>query len=139
MKSQSSIYWFTLFAVCFIGYQQIIDNIRPHYHNNNVIIKYFLGIAPNFLPAIGIPALFVAIISHLKRYSVWFNSKSHITANLISLSGLIAWEFIQTTSKKLFFDWNDVLWTILGALVFQLIWVLTPTKYKEKKTRMNNA
>jgi len=29
------------------------------------------------------------------------------------------------------FDWNDVLWTFIGAFIFQLIWTITPAKYKE--------
>jgi hypothetical protein len=68
----------------------------------------------------------------LKTSNKWLNRKNYITANLISLNGLLAWEFIQTSSKKLHFDWNDVLWTFIGAAIFQLIWVLTPERLKEK-------
>jgi hypothetical protein len=68
----------------------------------------------------------------LKTTSKWLNEKNNLTANLISLSGLIAWEFMQFNSRKLHFDWNDVLWTMIGAGIFQLIWVLTPVKFKEK-------
>lgn len=64
--SNNSYYWFALFALCFIAYQQIIDNNRPHYIGDNSTIKYLLGIAPNFLPAIGIPALFVILIPQMK-------------------------------------------------------------------------
>jgi uncharacterized membrane protein YfcA len=131
-NSKSLYYWFALFAVCFIIYQQITDNIRPNYLGNNLTIKYLLGIAPNFFPAIGIPALFVLLIPQMKLKSKWCNDNKHITANIISITGLISWEFIQITSKKLHFDWNDILWTIIGALVFQLIWIVTPIKYKEK-------
>ena len=37
----------------------------------------------------------------------------------------------ETTRGR--FDWNDVLWTLIGALIFQLIWTSTPLKYKEEK------
>ena len=130
--SYNSYYWFALFALCFIAYQQIIDNIRPHYIGDNLTIKYLLGIAPNFLPVIGIPALFVILIPQMKWTSKWFNENKHITANIISLTGIISWEFIQSTSTKLHFDWNDILWTFIGALIFQIIWILTPGIYKEK-------
>jgi len=130
--SKSIIYWFALFVFCFIAYQQIIDYIRPNYTGNNLTIKYLLGIAPNFFPAIGIPALFVILIPQLKRTNKWLNKNKHLTANIISLTGLISWEFIQSASNKLHFDWNDILWTIIGALVFQLIWTITPEDYKEK-------
>lgn len=129
--SNNSYYWFALFVLCFITYQQVIDNIRPNYSGNNLTVKYLLGIAPNFFPAIGIPALFVILIPQMKRTGKWFNEKKHITANIVSLTGLISWEFIQASSTKLHFDWNDILWTFIGALVFQLIWTLTPYFYKE--------
>ena len=133
MKTSKSLYyWLALFALCFIAYQQVIDNIRPNYIGNNLTIKYLLGITPNFFPSIGIPALFVVLIPQLKQTNKWLNEKKHITANIISLTGLISWEFIQDASTKLHFDWNDILWTIIGAFVFQLIWTITPNRYKEK-------
>ena len=130
-QSKNLYYWLALFAICFIAFQQIQDNIRPNYTGNNLTVKYLLGIAPNFFPAIGIPALFVVIIPQMKKTSKWFIEKKHITANIISVTGLITWEFIQASSKKLRFDWNDVIWTLIGACVFQLIWTITPTGYKE--------
>lgn len=130
MTSKGLFYWFTLFALCFIAYQQVIDNIRPNYMGNNFMVKYLLGIAPNFFPAIGIPALFVVLLPQMKQTNKWLNKYKYITANIISLTGLILWEFIQATSIKLHFDWNDILWTMIGASVFQLIWTITPAKYK---------
>ena len=130
--SRSLYYWFALFALCSIAYQQIIDNIRPNYIGNSLTVKYLLGIAPNFFPGIGIPALFVALIPQMNPTNKWLNEKTHIAANIISLTGLISWEFIQTISKGLHFDWNDILWTLIGAFVFQLIWTVTPDRFKEK-------
>jgi hypothetical protein len=133
MKTSKSLYyWFVLFALCFVTYQQVTDNIRPNYIGNNLTVKYLLGIAPNFFPTIGIPALFVILIPEMKRTNKWLNENKHITANFISITGLLSWEFIQTSSTKLRFDWNDVLWTLIGAFVFQLIWTITPNRYKEK-------
>lgn len=131
MKTTHSIYyWFALFAFCFITFQQITDNIRPNYTGNNMTVKYLLGIAPNFFPAIGIPALFVVLIPQMNRTKTWLNEKKHFAANIISLTGLICWEFIQATSNKLHFDWNDVLWTVIGAFVFQVIWTITSDRFK---------
>lgn len=131
-KNKIVYYWFGVFAICFICFQAISSYIRPNYTGLNIYIKYLLGIAPNFFPAIGIPALFVALIPQMKWTHKWLNEKKHITANLISLIGLLSWEFIQTTSKKLYFDWNDILWTFTGAFVFHLICTITPDRYKEK-------
>jgi hypothetical protein len=133
MKFKTEYYWFLLFAICFTAFNQVQDNIRPNYIGENAVIKYFLGVAPNFFPAIGIPALFVLIIPYLlkKNYSgTWFYEKRYLTANLISVIGLVGWEFIQI-SGKLRFDWNDILWTLIGALLFHFIWMISPQKFKE--------
>jgi hypothetical protein len=95
-----------------------------------VTIKYLLGIAPNFFPAIGIPSLFLILIPQLKWTNKWFKDKKQITANVISLTGLISWEFIQSSSTNLHFDWNDILFTIIGAIVFHFIWIVTPIRFK---------
>ena len=133
MKTSKSLYyWFALFVLCFIAYQQVQDNIRPNYTGGNLTIIYLLGIAPNFFPAIGIPALFILIIPQMQWANKWLNEKKHITANLISLAGLLSWEFLQPLTTRGHFDWNDVLWTLIGAFVFQLIWNITPIRFKEK-------
>jgi len=127
-------YWFALFALCFISYQQVQDNIRPNYIGGNFSIKYLLGVAPNFFPGIGIPALFVIlipVIHNKRRTEKWLAENRHVTANLISLTGLLSWEFLQIATKRGRFDWNDILWTLIGALIFQLIWTITPNRYKE--------
>jgi hypothetical protein len=130
-NNKTTLYWFSIFAISFLCFQAVSYYIRPNYSGENTSINYFLGIAPNFFPAIGIPALFILFIQQLKSTSTWLNEKNYITANLLSLMGLIAWEFVQTTSKKLHFDWNDILWTLIGGSVFQLIWVLTPRTLKD--------
>lgn len=133
MKFKLEYYWFLIFALCFTAFNQIQDNIRPQYSGNSPVIKYLLGVAPNFFPAIGIPALFVVIIPYLlnkKNSDSWFYKKRHLSANLISIIGLVSWEFIQL-SGKLKFDWHDILWTFLGAFLFRLIWIISPQKFKE--------
>jgi len=132
MKFKLEYYWFLIFAFCFTAFNQIQDNIRPNYIGDNSVINYLLGIAPNFFPAIGIPALFVLIIPNVlnKKYSgTWFYDKRHLSANLISVIGLVGWEFLQL-SGKLRFDWNDILWTLIGAVLFHFIWILSPQKYQ---------
>ena len=133
MKFKLEYYWFLIFALCFTAFNQIQDNIRPNYSGDNSIVKYLLGVAPNFFPAIGIPALFVLTIPYVfkkKNSDNWFFKMRHLSSNLISVIGLVGWEFAQM-SGKLRFDWNDILWTFIGAILFQVIWILSPQKYKE--------
>ena len=134
-RVKPAYYWFAIFALTSVAYQLVQDNIRPNYKGGDLIIKYLFGIAPNFFPAIGLPALFVILIPEFnkgKNPDQWLNNNIHLTANLISLAGLLSWEFLQTTTKRGRFDWNDILWTLIGALIFQLIWILSPARYKER-------
>jgi glycopeptide antibiotics resistance protein len=136
IRFKPTYYWFTIFALTFIAYQLVQDNIRPNYNGDHLIVKYLLGIAPNFFPSIGIPALFVILIPELNKNpktNEWLNNRKHITANIISLVGLLSWEFLQMTTTMGRFDWNDVLWTLIGAFIFQLIWMITPNQYKEEQ------
>lgn len=126
-------YWLLLFAVCFIAYQQVQDTIRPNYMGTNALVKYLLGIAPNFFPAVGIPALFVVLIPALNKKNnanSWLNGNRNLLAIGVSLVGLIGWEFTQIITTKGHFDWNDVLWTLLGAAVFHVIWLSAPNRLK---------
>jgi len=139
-RFKPAYYWFAIFALTSIAYQLVQDNIRPNYQGDDFIIKYSLGIAPNFFPAIGIPALFVILLpefNNAKKTNQWLTSKKHITANLISLTGLLTWEFLQTTTARGRFDWNDILWTLIGGLIFQLIWILSPAAFKEELVEAN--
>jgi hypothetical protein len=81
--------------------------------------------------------LFLLLLSNMdkemkfKLEYYWFSKKSHLAANLISVIGLIGWEFAQM-SGKLRFDWNDILWTFIGVFIFQFIWLISPQKFKER-------
>ncbi len=133
MKFKLEYYWFLIFALCFTAFNQIQDNIRPNYSGDNSIIKYLLGVAPNFFPSIGIPSLFIMIIPLVLKKNnseTWIYKKRHLPANLFSVIGLVGWEFAQL-SGKLRFDWNDILWTLIGALSFHFIWLITPQRFKD--------
>lgn len=132
-KNKIVYFWFGVFAACFICFQSISSYIRPNYTGQNEYIKYLLGIAPNFFPAIGIPALILAII--LQNESSKPESKLYKYRNLIAVSisttGLIAWEFVQTTSRKLIFDVHDILWTLIGSLIFIILCRVTRNKQQQ--------
>ena len=133
MKFKLEYYWFLIFALCFTAFNQIQDNIRPNYSGDNSLVKYLLGVAPNFFPAIGIPSLFIMVIPLVLKKNnseTWIYKKRHLSANLFSVIGLVGWEFAQL-SGKLIFDWNDILWTLIGALSFHFIWLITPQRFKE--------
>ena len=87
----------------------------------NSLIIYFLGVIPNFLPGIGLSSLFYVTIPEI------FKSNTSIYRNrlklsiIISMIGLIGNEFITIYTPKRVFDWNDVVWTIIGGIVFYFL------------------
>jgi hypothetical protein len=123
-NTKERFFWFGLFALCFVSFQYIQDTIRPNYSGKSEIIYYLLGVAPNFFPALGMPALFMIMIPEIVKNTdrVWLNQNRHITANLISATGLIGWELLQATGGNLRFDWHDILWTLIGAVSFHFTW-----------------
>jgi hypothetical protein len=62
--------------------------------------------------------------------TLYLNENRHLTANLISQTGLRSWEALQTWTKNGRFDWNDMVWTILGGLLFYFIWKVSPNNLK---------
>ena len=128
MKWKNDYLYILTFALCFAGFQYLEEVIRIDYNNENTFFTYLLGVIPNFLPAIGMPSIFVVIIKELKGKSTntFFLKKKHILAILISQIGLITWEFVQIVAPNGIFDWNDILWTIIGGGIFYLIWKAKP-------------
>ena len=76
----------------------------------------------NFFPGIGIPSFFYVSIPEV------FKSNSSVYKNrlkwsvVISMVGLIGNEFIaKYTPGRGVFDWNDILWTLIGGSLFILV------------------
>jgi hypothetical protein len=91
MDKKSAYYWFAIFAISF-GAFQIIQEIRDDYAGENLAVKYFFGVAPNFFPAIGLPSLFVILIPEIVGKNKKFKricENRHIASNITSLVGLI--------------------------------------------------
>jgi hypothetical protein len=125
-------YWFGIFAFFFGLFEFITSFIRPGYQGSSALIRYLLGIAPNFLPAIGLPALFILFMISVRsdgNPGKWMGAHKQVTALSISTGGLIIWEFLQLKGA-LVFDWHDILWTFNGAGIFLFIWRLSPERMK---------
>ena len=113
--------YYIIFAISFLLFSIVQDYIRPNYDGANEIIIYLLGVAPNFLPGIGLPALLYVVIPEVSKHnSSLFKNRLYWSVG-ISISGLIANEFITIFTPGGVFDWNDILWTIIGAGLFILI------------------
>lgn len=114
--------YYIIFVFSFLLFSIVQDYIRPWYDGGNEIIIYLLGVAPNFLPGIGLPALLYVVIPELsKPNSSLFKNRLNWSV-VISITGLIANEFITIfTPGRGVFDWNDILWTLIGAGFFVFI------------------
>ena len=119
--NRNSIYY-AVFIISFLLFPTVQDYIRPNYDGGNGVIVYLLGIAPNFLPGVGLPALLYVVIPEVTRpESSLFENRLYWSV-VISLLGLIGNEFVTIfVPGRGVFDWNDILWTIIGAGVFVLI------------------
>ena len=82
--------YYTIFGISFFLFGLVQSYIRPSYVGGNDLVIYFLGVAPNFFPGIGIPSFFYVSIPEV------FKSNSSVYKNklkwsvVISMVGLIA-------------------------------------------------
>ena len=54
--------YYFVFAISFLLFPIVQNYIRPNYEGDNELVVYFLGVAPNFLPGVGLPALLYVVI-----------------------------------------------------------------------------
>ena len=117
--------YYLIFGITFLSFNWVQDFIRPNYNGEHRGIIYFLGIAPNFLPAIGLPALLYVIIPELFSPETFIRKNTLGCSIGIAMVGLIGNEFITIyTPGRGVFDWNDILWTLIGGLIFIVIHTL---------------
>lgn len=99
--------------------------IRPHFQAHAEWINYMLGIAPNFLAGIYVPACFTFLIPYLMERRAArrdYNPQRYMwQACIFALTGLLGWEFLQPFTNHFVFDPHDVLWTFIGVGVYAMI------------------
>ena len=114
--------YYIIFGFTFILFNLVQENIRPNYNEGNALIIYFLGVIPNFLPGIGLPSFFYVIIPEVFKPKSFFFKERLKLSIYISMFGLIRNEFITIfTLGRGIFDWNEILWTLIGGILFLII------------------
>lgn len=89
------------------------------------IVLYLMGVLPNVAAAIAIPFVFLSIWADQKPAATYQAARrSFVVLTLVAGVGLIAWEFMQQSSRSLFFDYHDIAATIFGLVVAWLLFVL---------------
>lgn len=103
-------------------------------HFTNGFIKFLLGIYPNFIAGLIIPMLFLFKYQSIPLNKVKsFDIKIKLIV-LISTSFLIFEEFRPTFASSKTFDYWDIIFSVIGSLLFLLIY----QKIKNKKIRQQN-
>jgi hypothetical protein len=92
------------------------------------IVLYLIGVLPNVAAAIAIPFVLLSIWADQKPAATYRAARqSFAILTLVAGVGLIAWEFMQQSSRSLFFDYDDIAATIFGLVVAWLLFLaLTP-------------
>lgn len=99
--------------------------IRPNLHSHIEWLNYLLGVAPNFLAGIYVPACYTFLMPFIlnrKAENRNFDPQNYrFSACIFALTGLIGWELLQPFTRKFHFDMNDVVWTFIGVGIYALI------------------
>ncbi|WP_164157126.1 hypothetical protein [Sandarakinorhabdus rubra] len=90
--------------------------------------NWLLGVAPNFAAAIAITFVLLGGWTDRAGAAAFPVARMRfIMAALVSLAGLIGWEFIQRSSNRFVFDPADMLATLVGIGVSLLLFLsVTP-------------
>jgi NADH:ubiquinone oxidoreductase subunit 4 (subunit M) len=87
-----------------------------------------MGVLADVAAAIAIPFVLLSIWADQRPSATYQAARlSFFILTLIAGVGLIAWGFMQQSSRPLFFDYNDIVATIFGLVAAWLLFLaLTP-------------
>jgi hypothetical protein len=102
---------------------------RKSQYGGAEIVQYLMGVLPNLAAAIAIPFVLLGIWADQNPDASHAAARrSFVVAMLAAGVGLIAWEFIQQSSRTLVFDIHDIGATILGLGLGYFLFTLTTPK-----------
>lgn len=93
------------------------------------ITLYLMGVLPNVAAAIAIPFVLLSIWADQNQSATYAAAcRGFAIVTLVAGAGLIAWEFIQQSSRILVFDPHDIGATIVGLGVGWILFALVTPK-----------
>lgn len=96
------------------------------------IVSHVIGLLPNAAAAIAIPFVSLSIWADQKPAATYRAARrSFVILARVAAVGLITWEFIQQSSRALFFDYVDIAATILGRVAAWLPFLLLTPRAME--------
>ncbi len=109
--------------IAFVAIFLVNFYFRPNSANMSATVKWFLGVAPNFLGGIGLTiSIFVYRFNVFKKRGLTLY-KTCIASALISSIGLLVWESIRAIGS-FFFDSEDVIMSTVGSALSLVLLVL---------------
>ena len=102
----------------------LVQWMRPGFAASAAVVRHLLGMVPNLAGAVAVPFLLTglwasrhpdATLRHARRYFA--------RHNLLTLVGLVAWEFLQQYSRLLVFEPVDMAAALAGWAVAWLVFV----------------
>ena len=119
---------YTMVGLAALALLTLVGWVRQNHLVGGPFLSFLIGVLPNVAAAIAIPYVFLGIwIEQRAGMSVAVVRRNFIRLSIFAGGGLIAWEFLQLSSRRLVFDVNDLGATLGGLLLGWLIfnW-LTP-------------
>lgn len=90
---------------------------------------YVLGVLPNVAAAVAIPFVFLSIWADQNPSASYPAARRWFAgAALVTGAGLVAWELVQQTSRKLVFDPHDLGATAAGLVLAAVLFALVTPK-----------
>ncbi|MFY7865676.1 hypothetical protein [Roseateles sp.] len=109
-------------ALCVLS---LVHEGREQQFEAAAIVLYWMGVLPNVAAAIAIPFVLVSVWADQKPAASYQAARrSFVGFTLVAGVGLIAWEFLQQSSRTLFFDYHEIAATLLGLVLAWLLFVL---------------
>lgn len=90
---------------------------RGHAAAFGPIVRYLLGVLPNFAAAVAMPLILAGILATGRDgRAVPLAPRKFLALAAFTCTGLLAWEFLQLAMPPFRFDWDDIAATLLGTL-----------------------
>ena len=105
----------------------------------NSFFPFLLGVAPNVAAGYAMPLILASFMPKVVN-----NPDQHEARRVFlfvlafTTLGLIVWEFIQTNSRNLYFDVNDIIATLIGALFALLSYLWLSRVYGPDKESLHS-
>lgn len=116
-----------------LGALSLVHWGRKFHYDGAEIVLYLMGVLPNVAAALAIPFVLLSIWADQNQSASYAAARrSFVVLTLVAGVGLIAWEFVQQSSRTLVYDSHDIGATILGLGVGCLLFTLVTPRADAK-------